>query len=56
MTERYELADLCTLLVINRANMEVKKNGEQYKNNHRLKPLLNNISALCRLHPRLLLV
>lgn len=55
MTERYELADLCTLLVINRANMEVKKNGERCKNNHRLKPLLNNMSALCRLIPKLLL-
>lgn len=45
MTERYEFADLCTLVVINMANVEVKKNGEPCKNNHHLKTLLNNISA-----------
>lgn len=37
MTERYEFPDLCTRVVINRANItEVKKSGEPCKNNHRL--------------------
>lgn len=37
MTERYEFPDLCTLVVINRANItEVKKSVKVCKNNHRL--------------------